>query len=363
MPLPSPPTPGSSNFSALRSRRFEVDDDPLALFELSLREGWGDGLPVLPPTEARVLELAASTPLPLDHVVAVLPPNRGEATVEKLAINAAMAGVAPDAFPYVIAAIEAMTKPDHNLIGLTTTTSSVVSALVVNGPHRRELGFDFDAGCTGGAAGRGSMTVGRAVQLALRNIGGVRVGATSKSVFGQPARTTGMCFAEWEERSPWPTLAEQHGFASSDDVVHAHASKGTHAFADGNTAGVRALVQLIAKSIATPLSNAFHGPPRRGQTMLLVNPMWAERFGREFPDIADLQACVHEHAWMPVELWPSEARELLESKGRVAAGGRVIMHERPEQFIVVVCGGLGNLHLVALPTWGETTMQSVAVGR
>ena len=221
MPLPSPPTPDSSSSSALRSRRFEIDDDPLALFELSLREGWGDGLPVLPATEQRVLELTSAVSLPLDHVVAVLPPNRGKATVEKLSVNAAMAGVTPDAFPYVVAAISAMAKPDHNLVGLTTTTSSVVSALIVNGPRRRELGFDFDAGCTGGAAGRGSMTVGRAVQLALRNIGGMRVGATSKSVFGQPARTTGMCFAEWEERSPWPTLAEQQGFASGDEVVHA----------------------------------------------------------------------------------------------------------------------------------------------
>ncbi len=97
--------------------------------------------------------------------------------------------------------------------------------------------------------------------------------------------------------------------------------------------------------------------------MLLVNPMWASRFGREFPDIADLQACLHEHAWLPVDLWPGEARELLESKGRIGPGGRVTMHERPEQFLVVVCGGLGNLHLVALPTWGESTMQSVAVER
>ncbi len=363
MPLPSPPTPGSLSFSALRSRRLEIDDDPLALFEQSLREGWGDGLPLLPATEPRVLELAAAASLPLGHIVALLPPNRGEATVEKLAVNAAMAGVAPEAFPYVIAAIRAVAQPDHNLVGLTTTTSSAISALVVNGPRRRELGFDFDSGCLGGAAGRGSMTVGRAVQLALRNIGGMRVGATSKSVFGQPARVTGLCFAEWEERSPWPTLAEQHGFALADEVVHAHASKGTHAFADGNTTDALALVRLIAKSVATPLGNAFHGPPTRGQTMLLVNPMWAERLGHEFPDVRDLQASLLEQAWMPIEAWPTEAIELLDSKGRIGAGGRVFMHERPDQFLVVVCGGLGNLHLVALPTWGETTMQNAVVER
>jgi len=362
--LPSTPTPDSSTSSAsLRSARIEVDDDPLALYELSLREGWGDGLPVLPPTEARVLALAATTPLALDHVVASLPPGRGAATVEKIAVNAAMAGVADDAFPYVVAAIEAIAHPDHNLIGLTTTTSSVVSALVVSGPRRRELGFDDESGCLGGAAGRGSMTVGRAVQLCLRNIGGMRVGATSKSVFGQPARSTGMCFAEAEERSPWPSLAEQRGFLRATEVVHAHAAKGTHAFADGNTADARELVALIAKSIAFPLGNAFHGPARRGETMLLVNPMWATRFGRVFPDVRGFQACLLEHAWQPVDHWPTEARSLLETRDRVGTGGRVHMHERPEQFIVVVCGGMGNLHAIALPTWGESTMQSAAIVR
>ncbi len=362
MPLPSTPTPGSSSSSvSLRSSRIDIDDDPLALYELSLREGWGDGLPILPATEARVLELVAATPFALDHVIALLAPNQGAATVEKIAVNAAMAGVTADAFPYVIAAIDAIARPDHNLIGLTTTTSSAVSALVINGPRRRALGFDDDAGCLGGAAGRGSNTVGRAVQLCLRNIGGMRVGVTSKSVFGQPARTTGMCFGEAEERSPWPTLAEQRGFARDDEVVHVHATKGTHAFADGNTADARELITLIAKTIAFPLGNAFHGPPRRGETMLLVNPLWAQRFGRVFPDVHDFQACLLEHAWQPIEQWPVAARALLEAKDRVGPHGRVHMHERPEQFVVVVCGGLGNLHAIALATWGESTMQSATV--
>lgn len=362
--MPSTPTPDSASSSAaLASDRIDIEADPLALYELSLREGWGDGLPLLPALEARVRAIAATVPRALDDVVAALPPQRGAATVEKLAINAAMAGVAPAAFPYVVAAIEAMAQPDHNLVGLTTTTSSVVSAQIVNGPKRRELGFDFEAGCLGGAAGRGSATVGRAVQLALRNIGGLRVGTTSKSVFGQPARTSGLCFAEWEERSPWPSLATQRGFGPADEVVHVHATKGTHAFADGNTQDDRALVALIARSLATPLGNAFHGPPGRGETVLLVNPQWAERFGRTFADLHELQAFLLAEAWMPIDLWPDEARARLAEKGRIGAGGRVRLHERPEQFVVVVCGGLGNLHAIGLPTWGESRLQSARVTR
>jgi hypothetical protein len=201
------------------------------------------------------------------------------------------------------------------------------------------------------------------VQLVVRNVGGMQAGTTSVSVFGQPARTVGMCFAEWEERSPWPSLAEQRDFSSNDEVVHVHATKGTHAFADGNTTGVDALVALIARSLVTPLGNAFHGPPARGETMVLVNPVWAERFGRAMPDIRDLQALLHARAWLPIDLWPPEARERLESLGRVAPGGRVVMHDRPEQFLVVVCGGMGGLHCTALPTWGESRLQSALVRR
>ena len=102
-------TPGSSNVSApLVSTQIELDDDPLALYELSLREGWGDGLPILPATQTRVAELIAATPWQPDDVICKIPPRNGTATVEKAAINAAMAGVEPAAFPYVVAALESI---------------------------------------------------------------------------------------------------------------------------------------------------------------------------------------------------------------------------------------------------------------
>jgi hypothetical protein len=346
---------------ALRSDRIELDDDAEALYDLSIATGWGDGMPLLPATEGRVGSLVESVPHPADHVVALLPPRRGAATIEKIAVNAAMAGVEPEAFGHVIAAIEALTQPDHNLIGLVSTTSSATSALIVNGPRRAELGFGFDAGCLGGGAGRGSTTVGRAVQLCLRNIGGQHAGTTSKSVFGNPARVTGLCFAEWEERSPWPSLAVQRGFAATDDVVSVHGAKGMLMFADGNTSDTRDLVALIAKTIAYPLGNAFHGPAARGQTVFLVNPMWATRFAAAFPTLEDLQSELQRHAWQPIETWPADSRQMLEQKGRVEADGRVVMHASPDQFVIVVCGGMGNLQATIFPTWGDTNMQSARV--
>lgn len=346
----------------LAGDRVVIDADGAALYELSLRDHWGDGLPLIAPTEERVRALIEATPWHADDVICVLPPKSRETTIELAAVNAAMAGCAPEGFAYLVAALEAISAPEHNLYGLTTTTSSVIPMLVINGPSRDRAGIDYGPGCMGGAAGRGSSTIGRALALCLRNIGGQRVGDTSKSVFGQPARVSGLCFGEWEERSPWPSLAQQWGYAAGIDVVTAHSGKGTMPLADVNCDDARDLLYLLAKSLAFPLSNKFLTPiAGNGQTVVAINPMWAERFGREFPDIDDCKGYLHEHAWQPIDLWPQKNREILHAKDRVDAQGRVFMNERPDQFVLVVCGGLGNLHAVALPSWGDSELAHRAV--
>ena len=236
----------SPQTSDLTADTIELDDDPEALYALSLEQGWGDGVPILPPTDARIEALLAATPHPPDHIVGVLPPRNGVATVELAATNAAMAGVEPAAFPLVLAALEAISTPEFNAFALTTTTSSVFPMLIVNGPSRDALGINYRAGCLGGAAGRGSMTIGRAVSLCLRNVGGQKAGETSRTVFGQPARF-GLCFGEWEERSPWPSLSVRRGFAATQDVVTVHGAKGTFPLADVNNDDAKDLAYTIAK--------------------------------------------------------------------------------------------------------------------
>jgi hypothetical protein len=349
--------------AVLTSRQIEVDDDPEALYELSLAERWGDGVPLLPPTDARVAALLDATPLAADHVIGKLPPRHGKATVELAAINAAMAGCTPAAFPLVLAALEALVRPEFNAIALTTTTSSVFPVLIVNGPARDELQIDYKAGCMGGAAGRGSMTIGRAVSLCLRNVGGQRAGETSRSVFGQPARF-GQCFGEWEERSPWPSLAVRRGFAPDQDVVTLHGSKGDFPVADTNNDDPRDLAYMLAKCISYPLSNYYlELTGDCGQIVLVVNPMWAARFARVFPRIESFQECLLEHAWQPIELWRPANREILRRKDRVDAQGRVHLVSRPDQFVPVVAGGLGSLHAMFLPSWCQSEMQSAAAVR
>jgi hypothetical protein len=207
------------------------------------------------------------------------------------------------------------------------------------------------------------MTIGRAVSLCLRNVGGQRAGETSRTVFGQPARF-GLCFGEWEERSPWPTLAERQGFLRTREVVTVHGGKGTYPLADVNNDDPADLAYTIAKCLAFPMNNWYlELTGDSGQLVLVVNPMWAERLARTFPDIEDLQGYLWSNAWQPIELFRPTNQDVLRAKGRVDHDGRVYLAGRPAQFVPVVCGGLGGLHGVALTSFVQSELQSVEVVR
>src|SRR4029453_11298925 len=172
--------------------------------------GWTDGLPIVPPTERRVHEFLKQTPRDPREIVGVLPPRQGEATIEKIAVNAVMAGCRPEYFPVVVAAIEALADPLFNLDSVQATTHPVAPLVVVNGPIARELGIN------GGynAYGQGfhaNLTIGRAIRLLLMNVGGGLPGTGDRATQGSPAKIA-YCVAENEEASPWEPLHVEHGF-------------------------------------------------------------------------------------------------------------------------------------------------------
>src|SRR5437879_4781618 len=215
----------------LTSERLEVDDDVVAFTKLATDAGWGDGLPLVPPTEARVRDHVAASHHWPDDVLAELPPRRGRCTVEKLAVNAVMAGAPAESMPLLCAAIETMADPLVNLFALNTTTCSVIPGVFVNGPARHELKIPYGPGCFGGEAGP-APAIGRALRLVMRNVAGQVVGISSKSVFGQPARVVGIVVGEWEERSPWAPLAERRGAPPGANAVTVKDVPGTCDLAD-----------------------------------------------------------------------------------------------------------------------------------
>jgi len=343
--------PDGCTIDWLASERIEVDDDPVAFTKLGTDAGWGDGLPLIPPTEGRVREYVAASGRFPDECLAELPPRGGRATVEKLAINAVMAGAPAESMPLLCASIEAMSDPIHNLFALNTTTCCVVPGMFVNGPSRDALGIPYDVGCFGGAAGPGP-AIGRATRLAMRNIGGQVVGVSSKSVFGQPGRVVGIVVGEWEERSPWAPLAERRGVAG--DAVTVHGATGTIDIADIVADDGATLLEVIGKSLAFVGTNAFIGDHHGAEIMTCIAPPWADLIATVYPSIEDVQERLHAHAALPVDFWPEPHREKAEAAGRVDDRGIVHLVESPEHMLVMVNGGLGNLHALALHSFGPT---------
>ena len=346
--------PSGCEVTWLTSARLDVaDDDVVAFTKLATDVGWGDGLPVVPPTEARVREWCAASERFPEDLLAELPPRNGRCTVEKLAVNAVLAGAPAESMPLLCAAVEALSHPDFNLFALNTTTSCVVPGVFVNGPVRDVLGIPYGPGCFGGAAGP-APAIGRALRLLMRNVGGQVVGESSKSVFGQPGRVTGIVVGEWEERSPWAPLSERRGVAAGVNAVTVHGCTGTIDVADIVADNGGDLVAVIGKSLAVLGTNAFIGSHHGAELMVAIAPPWAELIAASFANLDDVCAELWRHAALPVSSWPAPHQRALHDNGRVDDHGLVPVVDSPDQLLVLVCGGLGNLHALALHSFGPT---------
>lgn len=209
--------------SPIHARRIDVaSSDDVA--EFMFDQGFSDGLPLVAPTPERVMRMLGGTHRAPQDVIATVPPNMGEATVEKIAINAVMAGCKPEYLPVIIAAVEAVCTDEFNIHGVTATTMGAAPVMVINGPIREKIGMNMKLGALG-AGNRANATIGRAVRLVVRNVGGASTGGVERSTLGNPMKFT-MCFAEWEERSPWPALHVERGFDPQDSVVTVFAMTG-----------------------------------------------------------------------------------------------------------------------------------------
>ena len=346
--------PSGCEVTWLTSARLDVlDDDVLAFTKLATDAGWGDGLPVVPPTEERVREWCAASGRFPEELLAEVPPRNGRCTVEKLAVNAVLAGAPAASMPLLCAAVEAMSEPDFNLFALNTTTSCVAPGVFVNGPARDELGIPYGPGCFGGAAGP-APAIGRALRLLMRNVGGQVVGESSKSVFGQPGRVTGIVVGEWEERSPWAPLSERRGIVPGSNALTVHGCTGTLDVADITADNGRDLVAVIGRSLAIMGTNAFIGSHHGAELMIAIAPPWADLIARSYPSLDGVCADLWEHAALPASMWPEPHQRALHDNHRVDAAGIVHVVDSPAELLVMVCGGLGNLHALALHSFGPT---------
>ena len=261
--------------SPIRARRIDVgglDDE----FEFMFDQGFSDGLPVVPPTPERVLRMLNGTTRDAQEVIAVMPPNMGEVTVEKAAINAVMAGCKPEYLPVVIAAIEAVCTDDFNIHGVMATTMGASPVMVVNGPIRHRIGMSMGIGALG-QGNRANATIGRALRLTVRNVGGAVPGGTERSTLSNPMKFT-MCFADWEERSSWEPLHVERGFDAEDSVVTLFAmTSGPVLTVDEGSLDGRALAGTLGQATHTILNARAYSFTN---CLLVVSPEHVDTFKR-----------------------------------------------------------------------------------
>ncbi len=227
----------------LTSRRVPLgpsEDDLEAMFE----RGWTDGLPVVPPTADRVARMLTGTTRDPSEVVAVVPPDLVECTVEKVAINAVLAGARPDYLPVVLTAVEAACTDEFNIHGLLATTWFSGPVVVVNGPITRAIGMNSGINALG-QGNRANATIGRALQLVVRNVGGGRPGEVDRATLGQPGKYT-FCFAERETDSPWEPLHVTRGLPSSASAVTLFAGEGPRGIVDQQSRSADSLANSFA---------------------------------------------------------------------------------------------------------------------
>ena len=290
--------------------------------------GVTDGLPVVPPTPERVHAAVAASGRRGDELIGIVAPANGRATVERIAVNAVMAGCRPEYLPVLLAAVEAMCDPDFALVGVSGTTDAVAPLVIVNGPVRRALDVNCAASVFG-AGFRANATIGRAVRLVWVNIGGARPGVISMSTFGQPGRYS-YCIGEHEEASPWESLSREHGFGPQESTVAVMAAEAPQVVVNAAGRSAREILSTVARA-GTVIASPEVAP--LGDTLLVIGPEHAATIAADGWSKADVRSFVCEHCRVSLD------------------GTSMPKFAEPARLHVVVAGGTAGRFSAWVPGW------------
>ncbi|MCY4619986.1 MAG: TlpA family protein disulfide reductase [Chloroflexi bacterium] len=266
------------------------------IHDFMYEQGYTDGFPVVPPTRERVWKMLQGTDRDPQDEVAIVPPNLAPITVEKIAINAVMAGAKPEYMPSIIALVEIACTDSFNIHGVLATTMGATPVGIFNGPIRDRIGMNYLHGALG-SGNRANAAIGRALRLCVRNVGGSVPGGTDRATQGGPHRLT-MNFAENEDASPWESLAVEYGFEPADDVATLMAMSGGPAtIADERSREARGMAGTLAMSMSCmqdPKSPMV-------DTLVVLSPDHAGIFGRSGWSKDDVRECIMEETAIPLK--------------------------------------------------------------
>ena len=353
----SPPEMGEA------ASRLGVPGSVASINDYFHEQGWTDGLPIIPPTEDLVLEMLEASPLPGKQVLGVFPPLNGTATVEKTAINSVMAGCSPDYFPVVLAAVKAVLQPQFNVGSITTTTGGAAPVVIVSGPVAKTLGIHGGTAVFG-SGHRANATIGRALRLTMRNLGGATAETMEKSTQGWPGKYT-MCFSENQEANPWEPLHVDLGYPSTASTVTVVGARGITTVAEDTEKRGEGILDTLISSMRSTGVSGYSYQGRGASPVVVLGPQHAHEIAADGFSRKDVREYIFQNARLP----------LGEIKGRGHYGARSWPQEFEEQsddfmvplvldpgkIILVVAGGDGG-HSSWFPAWSATQRATEMIG-
>ena len=334
------------NETGLKSRRIEIgedEDEQEAMYE----RGWSDGLPLVPPTEERVLKMLDGTARDPREVIGLIPPTLAPATVEKIAINAVMAGCKPEYLPVVLAAVEAVLEEGFAMHGVLATTMFVGPVVVVNGPIRRRIGMNA-RGNVLGQGNRANAAIGRALQLVIRNIGGGRPQEVDRATLGNPGKYT-YCFAEDEEGSCWEPLSVERGLKPGQSAVTVFAGFGLQGMVDQKSREPESLARSFAASLKA-IHNIKLAPSC--DALLVICPEHERTFRNAGWSKTRLYDELYKLCEIPGEELVAGARGIAEG-GPASLAGKTINKFRPGGLMIVRAGGGAGMFSGIIGGWSQ----------
>ncbi len=315
------------------------------------RQAFGDPLPVIPPTVERVERMLQATPLDPEEVIGQIPPCYGEATVEKIAANAVMAGCAPEMMRALIPLVRALCDERLNIHGVQATTHFSAPLIVVNGPIRNELGFAYRQNVFSNVR-RANSTLGRAMQLILLNLGGGRPDGIDMSALGNPGKFS-YCIAENEEESPWEPFHVEMGFRPEQSTVTLFAAEPPRGVAEHKARSAKGLLKTITHTLATVFTyRACLGY----EAMVILVPEHVKTIQRDGFSKQDVRQFLFENTGVPVRAYDGEEGEGTQFvsyyKEISIDGERCYQKFRaPEAIKIVVAGGTAGKFSAVIGGW------------
>jgi len=318
-----------------------------------MNAGFGDGLPIVPPTLRRVERILKNCPHPADEIVGLIPPNYGVATVEKIAANACMAGCDPRMMRVLLPLVRAICDERFNIHGVQATTHFAAPLVILNGPIRKELGFACGSNVFSNVS-RANSSLGRALQLILTNLGGALPGEIDMSTLGNPGKFS-YCIAENEEESPWEPFSVDRGLEPGTSTVTVFAAEPPRGVSEHNARTATQVLKSISYQLATSWTYRLCG---MAEALVLLCPEHVKTIHRDGFSKQDARNFLFENTGVPVRAYAgadaSEGTQLAASYKEIVVDGEPCYQKfaSVDSIRIIVAGGTAGKFSAVISSWG-----------